>query len=239
MRTIGETACTVTHELRSPIFLARTRIAVARRTVAEKWVKVCPGDRARLDSDLQECDAALEDMRNIVSSILDFSRNSQCEDPRKTPASLVVVNVLKLARERLESTEVTLRWRPEPAAMATVFCRLSEMTHVLLNLVHNAIDAVASLPRASENRWVAISVEVVADCVSFHVDDGGEGVASEIESEIMKMGFTTKDRGAGSGVGLAVARSLVERSGGSLVHEIAAVATRFSVHLPSIDDGQN
>ncbi len=71
------------------------------------------------------------------------------------------------------------------------------------------------------------------------VRDSGVGMTKETQNHIFEPFFTTKDPGKGTGLGLAVAQSIVEQSGGSLeVQSEPGHGSTFTVYLPWIKDGQ-
>lgn len=99
---------------------------------------------------------------------------------------------------------------------------------VLGNLIDNALDAAA----ASSERWIRVVVSAAADGdVVLEVSDSGSGVPAAIREQIFQHGFSTKPAGAdGRGVGLALVRSLVTDSGGTV--EMDDDPTTFRVTVP-------
>jgi len=106
------------------------------------------------------------------------------------------------------------------------------LDQILGNLVDNAIGAVEGLddPRI----WVLAGYDVEAGTVELRVRDNGAGVAPENRESIFEPFFTTRERGAGMGLGLAIARELAAAAGGSL--ELVADASRgteFLLRVPA------
>jgi signal transduction histidine kinase len=139
----------------------------------------------------------------------------------------------------IESTLVILRSRLRPGvelrrAYAPGLPRIeahgSELNQVWTNLVGNAIDALGG--RGS----IEISARPGArgEGAIVEVRDSGPGIPAEVRDRIFDPFFTTKDVGAGTGLGLHLARAIVERHGGRL--ELAATGpegTTFRVTLPA------
>jgi signal transduction histidine kinase len=107
----------------------------------------------------------------------------------------------------------------------------AKLGQVLLNLIANAADACAA-GRAEKPR---ISIRT-RDCdtgVVIEVEDSGEGIPENVRAQLFTPFFTTKQPGAGTGLGLYISRRLVEEHGGSLVLECPeSGGTIFSVYLP-------
>ncbi len=101
------------------------------------------------------------------------------------------------------------------------------LDQILGNLVDNAIDAVESVddPRI----WIVVGHDVEAGMVELRVRDNGSGVSPDDRESIFEPFFTTRVRGAGMGLGLAIARELAAAAGGSL--ELVADASRGTEFL--------
>lgn len=106
---------------------------------------------------------------------------------------------------------VALDVRPAATAAPLVGDRV-QIQQVLLNLVLNALEAVNGLPEA--RRTVAVSVERDADRVILVVRDRGHGIAPEHLPKLFDSFFSTKRQGMG--LGLSIARTLVEANGGHI-----------------------
>jgi len=105
--------------------------------------------------------------------------------------------------------ELTLAIRPATGPIAVVGDRI-QIQQVLINLVLNAMDAVADLPE--ERRTVLVSVESAAGGVDVAVRDRGHGIAPEHLHRLFDAFFTTKSNGMG--LGLSIARTIADAHGG-------------------------
>jgi len=91
------------------------------------------------------------------------------------------------------------------------------LQQVLVNLLMNAVDAVDAVPR--EHRRVRVKTTQHDGEVRLEVVDTGRGIPADRLSAIFEPFYTTKNEGSGMGMGLAIARSIVEAHGGHTAAE--------------------
>jgi signal transduction histidine kinase len=103
----------------------------------------------------------------------------------------------------------------------------SELNQVWTNLIDNAIDAIG------DTGSIEIATEHLGDRLEVHITDSGAGIADKVRSRIFEPFFTTKAVGKGTGLGLELARRIVEnRHRGSLSFQSQPGKTRFTICLP-------
>ena len=106
----------------------------------------------------------------------------------------------------------------------------TQIQQVLINLVHNALDAMRST--APSSRKVEIATSYNGDgMICAAVRDHGPGISEPTRERLFEQFFTTKKDGLG--MGLAIVRSILEAHGGSIMAENAdGGGARFRFHLP-------
>lgn len=131
-----------------------------------------------------------------------------------------------------QATERGIAWTADIAPDAPR-SRLSPIDQVALvgNLIDNALDAAGA---GAEPRWVRIGMRrTSAGALALTVSDSGEGVPAELREQVFERGFSTKPVGAqGRGVGLSLARAVVDEVGGTIALDEGAPTT-FRVVLPA------
>jgi len=199
-------------------------------------------DPGAVVTSLEEITKAGRRARDLVRQILAFSRN---EPARRLPLQLadVVRETLRLFRIALPPS-IELKVELDPGT-PPVLADATQMEQVLLNLLHNAIDAIGTLPG-----HVNISLtsdpdvtpgddgkELVATgstSVCLRVSDTGSGMDQPTLERIFEPFFTTKPVGQGTGLGLSVVHGIVHTHDGKvLVRSAPGAGTTFSLHFPA------
>jgi signal transduction histidine kinase len=136
--------------------------------------------------------------------------------------------IIETAAPLTETKKIEIRTSCVPEDMIINTDKQALMT-ILYNLVLNAMEVVSDQPDA--RRTVAISVDAVADDVVAAVSDRGPGIAPEDLPHVFDPFFTTKP--GGMGLGLPIARTLVEGMGGEIrVESRPGDGATFRVRLP-------
>jgi signal transduction histidine kinase len=104
-----------------------------------------------------------------------------------------------------------------------------ELNQVWTNLIHNAADAV----HGAGGERITVSVSAGDGEVVVAVEDDGPGIPDDIQSRLFEPFFTTKAVGQGTGLGLDIARRIVEAHRGTLGFTSEPGRTRFTVRLPA------
>lgn len=169
----------------------------------------------------------------LVGSLLDLARGR--------PRDLSPIEPGELVREACRALEDEVRGRrvsletDVAASLPRVLGHTDALVQVLVNLLKNAVEAVA-VPK--EGRAGAGAVRIAASAaganVLFTVDDDGPGLTREEQARVFAPFHTTKERQGGVGLGLAIAGDIIRAHGGSLTVDSApGQGARFTVSLPA------
>ena len=108
-----------------------------------------------------------------------------------------------------------------------------------MNLIVNAAHAVLAASAAGRKGVISARTRLVNGQIEIRVSDTGTGIPPEIRDRIFEPFFTTKSVGKGTGQGLATARAIVERHGGSIDFETEmGCGTTFVVRFPTAAGSQ-
>ena len=169
--------------------------------------------------DAKRIDAALSSIRSL------FNQTNQERQP--VDISEIIREVLTSVRHELEDHEITSL--PELASeLPLVEGDRAQLQQVMLNLVHNAIEAMRAT--TGRNRVLRISTERTERAIAVVVRDTGEGIDANLLDNIFEPFITTKVRGMG--LGLAICRTIVEHHGGQISVVSNSGGAQFHVVLP-------
>jgi signal transduction histidine kinase len=220
LRRQREFAADVSHELRTPL-------SVVRATVAE--LERRPHDRiASARDDLREIEAQSERLTELIDELLLFARaESGAVELAMEPLDLSEAAVAATHRlERLaEQHGVRIEAQLTPVPMRGDARRLEQLTSVL---VDNAIR------HSPPGKVVEVRVSTSHGNAHIEVEDRGPGIApDELERIFDRFNRSAASRPGGVGLGLAIARWITERHGGSIRAENRdRGGARFVVDLP-------
>ena len=221
---IGEMTASLGHELNQPLTAIANNAAAARR-----FFERGPIDPAILKQLLGDIAAASHRAGEVINGIRGMaSKGKSTRSPLNLNA--VIADTLRLVR-----SDILIR---ETAVVTDFDSRLPDVEaapiqiqQVLLNLIMNALDAVEALPLA-ERRIIISTRSLKRKIAEVSVRDFGTGLPADRAEKVFDHFFSTKAEGMG--MGLTIARSIVEAHAGRLVAEDAkGGGARFFFHLPA------
>ncbi len=195
-----------------------------------------------LHGHLQQIKQAGKRAVGLVRQILTFSRR-QYQEVSPLQISLIVKEALKLLRA---SIPTTIDIRQDIQTEAMVLADPTQIHQVMMNICTNAYYAMAdsggtltvSLKEVDYNRPVNDAGEEVPPgrYVVLTISDTGPGMNRETKGRIFEPYFTTKEKGKGTGLGLAVVHGIIEAYHGRIgVYSEPGHGTTFNIYLPALN----
>ena len=221
---MGEMTASLGHELNQPLAAIANNAAAARRFFDRGQI-----DPAMLKELLADITAASHRAGEVINGIRGMARKGKSTRSRLN-LNDVIRDTLRLVRSDILIRETAVVTDFD-SLLPDVEAAPVQIQQVLLNLIMNALDAVEALPPA-ERRIIISTRRETGPCAEVSVRDFGGGLSPDHSKKVFDHFFTTKAEGMG--MGLTIARSIVEAHAGTLGAENAqGGGARFFFHLPA------
>jgi signal transduction histidine kinase/ABC-type uncharacterized transport system substrate-binding protein len=208
LAAMGELAANIAHEVNQPIGTILANAEAAKMMLDQGTL-----DDAKLREILE--DICEEDMRaaEVVRSVRKLFARGELNLVPNDINALVADALRHLA---VETARRAVRVEPVFApALPPVLADATEFQQVIVNLVMNAMDALAGEPDTM--RFVRVETRTAGNGVEILVADNGPGLSARHASQVFEMSFTTKTEGMG--FGLPIVKTIVELHGGRVRYE--------------------
>jgi signal transduction histidine kinase len=207
MASIGILAAGVAHEVNNPLAYVLNNIELAMKFLAPLGEPTAES-RAVLGVALEGVDR----IRVIVRDLLMLTRSDEREVLEDVDVRAVVESTMALAaREIEEHARLVCEYEVVPLVRGTS----ARLGQVLLNLLGNALEAMAGRPKEANELRLAVRRAAGGGAV-VEVSDNGVGIPPENASRVFDPFFTTKAQGRGTGLGLSISQRLIAEIGGDL-----------------------
>lgn len=213
MSQIGQLAGGIAHQINNPVGIMLT-------TITHHLASAEPATGSEsLRQDFEMMERQCQRIDQAVQSLLSFSRTSE---NLEVPIDVreIVEEAILLTSPRMKQNGIELETRLEEA-LPTSLGDPNELLQVALNLLNNAIDAMPdggtlTVELGNDASGDTSNVEAEDCCLLLSVSDCGPGIRAEDVETIFEPFHTTKEIGSGTGLGLTVAKRIVESVGGRI-----------------------
>lgn len=219
LASLGEMAAGIAHEINNPLTVALGKIQMLKKKVADDDEKAL-----KLLNSIEDSNTRISE---IVFSMRNLSRmNDEVELKAFVPDELIKI-VSPIIATKIKWNEVHLDVAMKDAA---ILGNKGEISQVMINLIHNAVDAIVE--QDEKDKWINVTGVVDDDIYKIKVVNPGNKIPSEVAEKLFEPFFTTKDVGKGTGLGLSLSKSLVERSRGTIQYLPDEPNITFELRFP-------
>ena len=225
LATLGEMAGSVSHEINNPLAIISGNNQHLKRIIAE------------LDSDdqkniilnhVEKIEKTVKRITNIVKGLRLLSRDATNDQKDFTSFPILLEETIALCLEKFHHSKIDLKI--ESHFHDELYCRGTQISQVLINLLHNAHDAVEKL----DEKWVKVEIKNENYVLIIRVIDSGNGIPEDLKEKILTPFFTTKEIGKGTGLGLSISKNIIEAHEGTISIETLDSHTCFTIKLPLV-----
>jgi len=223
MASLGRLAATVAHEVNNPLFGMLTYARLVLKDLQKPDLDEAA--RRRMEDNLRIIERESRRCGDLMKNLLAFARQSTPQRAR-VQVNQVVERAMRLVAHQYELSQIALRTQLDES-LPEIDCDPGQIQQVLIVLLVNAQEA---LGRGGE---VAVETRRAGQSIEIVVRDNGPGIPKDLQLQIFEPFFSTKDDPHRTGLGLAVAKGIVERHGGRIrLNSSPGQGAEFIVELP-------
>ncbi len=226
MASLGQLSASVIHEIGNPLNHSNQALFMLRRRL----------QKLSQDKEVQEAVEDIQDsvdrMKEIVRELREFSHKRSEELAPFTLLEAIHASV-RMLRSELDGKEIFIGGSVPPNLKINGV--KNQLTQVLVNLIHNAIQAMGEIG----NGEIRITASEKNGEVLISVTDNGPGIPESIRAHIFDPFFSTKKAGDGTGLGLSICYRIVRAHSGTIrVLSDGQSHTEFQLQFPAVRDSE-
>lgn len=225
LSSLGTMVAGIAHEVNNPlsiIFSAAQRI--------ERDINSVNTDPNRIVKMTDKIQIATNRIKKIVAGLRVLASDEKDAPHQLTTIDQIIEDTLIFCQENAKSQGIRLTSNLHCSGVE-ILVLPNQISQALLNMISNSIDAVQD----QKEKWIEISSFQDPDSLTVIVEikDSGLGLGSHNLEKIMTPFFTTKEIGKGVGLGLSLAKQIIEQHGGKIILNQESEHTAFQILLPT------
>ncbi len=223
LATIGAVSADIAHDISNPLTIIVFHVDKLIKSYQDLHSQFQREDFLKTMDKVKKSVLRVE---KIVASIKTLARKSNPTDFQK-------INVFQLIEESYFFVELKVKQKGVTFQLESQNKNLhtngnpTQLSQVMVNLISNAVDAIENL----QEKWIHVEVKDLNQLIEISVTDSGNGIPDKIRQTLFKVGLTTKELGKGTGLGLMMAKQIIETHSG-IIYVENFHHTRFVIHLP-------
>jgi two-component system, sensor histidine kinase PhcS len=208
LASLGRLSAGIIHEINNPLNFTATGLFTLRK----KAKYLAPEQQEEYADVLKDVEEGVTRVKDIVSGLRTFT-HPETESRDQVEVAEVVAAALRFLSNEWKDK---VRIEQKLAEHQTIWANKNMLTQALLNLLENSLDALKSKSFVNEQPTIEIEGRVEPGKSLLVIRDNGTGIESEHLGKIFDPFYTTKDVGAGMGLGLAMCHRIVQNCEGRI-----------------------
>lgn len=217
LASVGTLAAGIAHEINNPLAWMKANVGLCQELLASPahCETGSSGPQPKLGELVDELRQGIDRIAEVVKAMRSLGRPDRPQEAAPVDVREELLAAVQMAKNHLsQKAQLTLS---VTEGLPRVSARTSELGRVFLNLLINAADAIPE--GASAEHKIEVRAWAARGEVFVEVADTGSGFTDEVRQRMFDPFFTTKALGQGSGLGLSIARSIVDDAGGRIEAE--------------------
>lgn len=222
LASLGTMAAGIAHEINNPIAIINGSATGIKRQIAKGKFSSEQVIEAS-DRILKTCDRVL----GIVRGLRTFARNGEQDPFEIVYLKDLIHESAGYCSERFHRNKVELQIDFASFEGVSISCQRTQFSQVIINLLNNAFDAVAS----QDKPWVRVSGSASSNHVKIAITDSGNGIPEVVLRQMFTPFFSTKEVGKGTGLGLSISMGIIKSHQGAIEYNRESQNTCFVITL--------
>jgi two-component system NtrC family sensor kinase len=226
LAALGKMAAGVAHEINNPLAVIQQKTGWMEDLLEEEELKKSE-NLEEFKTSLKKIEEHVDRARKVVHGMLGYARKMEphLED---VDVNATISQTIELLDNyaRINNIDIQTEFG---ADLPIIAADQAQLQQVFLNLITNAIDAIG------QEGEIRIDTQQKRSRILVHVQDNGPGMTEEQQHRVFDPFFTTKQTGKGTGLGLWISYSIIEKMGGTIsVQSRKGEGARFTVQIPIV-----
>lgn len=251
MASLGQLTAGIAHEINNPVNFIASNVEALKLDFADLQTlldridelpncenpKVCLEEINQLSSNLDVpllkseiadliggVERGAQRTKDIVSGLRTFSRDNKDKFELANIHEGLDSTLIILGNKLKDKISIKKEYGEIPA----VYCQISKLNQVFLNIINNAIQAINE-----DEGLITIATKVVEQNVHISITDTGPGMDEMTKKRIFEPFYTTKEVGKGTGLGLSISYGIIQQHGGVITAESEpGKGSKFTIQIP-------
>lgn len=226
LATIGEISGEIAHEINNPLSIIQGNIDLILSSVEKNQ-----HDAESIKIKLQKVSTAIVRITKIIAGLKNFSRSTEHEPKMRIELNHLIHETLEFSSEKINFNKVKVNFTNTEEYY--IHARSVEIAQVILNVLSNAIDALAKMP--IDQRRITISItNPYYGIICIKISNTGEKIRPHVAEKLFESYFSTKSHSKGMGLGLSISKKIIDSHNGSLYYDPELPETTFVIELPAL-----